>query len=90
MTTVRQIDVNALQARFDAVAIERDQAVSALAAERTALKNLERSLGLAPAAVIPVIEPDQAETNTMPRAQFNAMKATDRNDFIRKGGKLTE
>jgi ATP-dependent Clp endopeptidase proteolytic subunit ClpP len=81
---------NDLQARFDAVARERDNAITALAAEREALNRLERSLGLAAAQIVPAVEPDAPISNSMDRAAFNSLPATERNEYIRNGGKLTD
>jgi ATP-dependent protease ClpP protease subunit len=59
-----------IMARFDALSAERDaaihraeQAESALAAEREAMANLEQSLGVAAARVVPVIAPANAESD---------------------------
>ena len=80
---------NDLQARFDAVAVERDTAIAALAAERTALDRLERSLGVAAAKIVPAVEVDSPVSNTITRAQFDAMNTPEQNEFFRNGGKLS-
>ena len=80
---------NDLQARFDAVAVERDTAIAALVAERTALDRLERSLGVACAKIVPAIEVDSPISNTITRAQFDALNTAEQNEFFRNGGKLS-
>lgn len=80
---------NELQARFDTVSRERDNAITALAAERLALDRLERSLGVAAAKVIPSIEPEIANSLSITREQFDKLDTLEKDSFFRNGGKLT-
>jgi len=81
---------NAAIGERDAARAERDAAVNALASERTALANLERSLGVGGARTVPVIGFAQAETLTATRAEFQAMNPQARMEFVRNLGTLTD
>jgi ATP-dependent Clp endopeptidase proteolytic subunit ClpP len=88
---------DSINAKFNAVLAERDafkakaeKAEAELKAERTALANLERSLGVAAAAIVPEVKADNADAGlTITREQFSQMNIAEQNKFFRDGGKLS-
>lgn len=89
--------VEALKAAEDLAASEKaraDKAEADLKAEQEAMPgkiNAEVARTIAAnghQAVSTNLKPDQA-AQTKPRAEFDAMSHADRNEFIRKGGKVT-
>jgi ATP-dependent Clp endopeptidase proteolytic subunit ClpP len=81
---------NAVVAECNALKVERDNIKAELVAERTALQNLERSLGVAAAINIPVIAAETPDNSmTITRDQLAQMTIKEQNEFFRNGGKLS-
>ena len=84
-------------ARFDAVSLERDKfkakaekAEADLAAERTALARLERSLGVAAAQIVPAVEPESSDPLVLTRGQFENLTPEARSSFLKNKGALID
>lgn len=93
-TLVAKVDANALLDKITTLSTERAQflaraekAEAALAQVSETLAKLERSKGLAPAAVVPEVK---LEAKTVSRAEFENMNHEQRNEFFRNGGKIVE
>lgn len=90
-------NAESITAKFNAISAERD-AFKALAdnykaqldAEKLALDRLERSLGVAAAKIVPAVEVDSPISNELSREQFAKLNPSDKSNFLKSGGTLTD
>lgn len=91
---VARIDLSALTAKLNAIAAERDafraraeRAEADLVSVSETLANLERSKGLAPAAVVPEVKP---QAKLLTKSEFDTLSPYAKAEFFRNGGRLFE
>lgn len=80
--------ITALNARVISAEARAVAAEAALDQVSTALSNLEKSKGLAPAAVVPEVKPETSKNLTL--AEFNSLSPYAKSEHFRRGGKITE
>jgi len=80
--------ITALNTRVISAEARAVAAEAALDQVSTALSNLEKSKGLAPAAVVPAVKPETSKTLTL--AEFNSLSPYAKSEHFRRGGKITE
>lgn len=93
-TPVAKVDASALLDKITAIAAERDnfraraeKAEAELGKVSESLARIERSKGLAPAAVVPEVKP---QAKALSKAEFDTLSPYAKAEFFRNGGTLTE